>query len=474
MRNAHPRYMCFPSVVRAGCETEITVFPRDISRVFRPEREYELCVLQLDNDSVSYRLPLQMDHPFEITGGCMKFRHFFEREQEYSVRFREVGGAETAVAMYAVNDDLFELRPLKGDLHTHTYYSDGQDGIAMTPADYREEGFDFFALTDHNRFFPSVMVSELYGDVPLGMCMLTGEEVHTPGSTLHIVHAGGSRSVAEKYIHEREKYEAEVDEIEKTLTDVPDCYRRKAAMAKWACDSIHAAGGSAIYAHPHWRPRKNGLPVFYNVSHEFSEILFGMGIFDAFELMGGIDSRLCNMQLALWQEQALKGRRLTPVGSSDAHEHDSEGKPFTRRFTIVFARENSSEAIIDAIRAGRTVACELPRTSDSDLRVYGNHRLVCFAHFLFDNYFNETWRLCVGEGILMRRYAEGENVAGQLAACKNTVEDHFKRFYGLLPAPVIPDERMAFLDKCRELQIKLGPQTMGSGIEPGDSASRRE
>ena len=277
MRNAHPRYMCYPSVVRAGSEIEVVIYPRDLSRMFRPEKQYELCVLALDDDSVSYRDPLKMEHPFEISGGCMKFSHYFEYEQEYVVRFREIGGTEYSVAMYALSDDLYERRPLKGDLHTHSYYSDGQDGIPMTPADYREEGFDFFALTDHNRFFPSQMVNELYADVPLGMHMMTGEEVHTPGSTLHIVHVGGKRSVAEKYISEPEVFEAEVDAIEAQLTDVPEHYRRKAALAKWACDEIHAADGMAIYAHPFWRPKKNAMPIGYNVSLEFSNIFFSSG-----------------------------------------------------------------------------------------------------------------------------------------------------------------------------------------------------
>ena len=474
MRNAHPRYLCYPSVVPAGKETEVVIFPRDPSRRFSPEKNYELSVLPLDDDSFSYHEALPMEHPYEISGGCMKFRHFFEAEQEYSVRFRETGGADVTTAMYAVNGDLYARRPLKGDLHTHSYYSDGQDGISMTPADYREEGFDFFALTDHNRLYTSKLAMELYDGVPLGMHMMTGEEVHTPGSTLHIVHVGGERSVCETYIHEPEKYEAEVAAIESGLMDIPEHYRRKAAMAKWACDSIHAAGGMAIYAHPFWRPRKNGLPVNYNVSHEFSEILFGMGIFDAFELLNGIESKYCNMQVALWQEQALKGRVLPVVGSSDSHEHDMDTKTFARRFTIVFAKENTTAAILEAIRGGYSVACELPRTSDSEVRIYGDLRLVCFAHFLFENYFNETWRLCVGEGILMRRYAEGEDVAAQLTACSSTVEDHYKKFYGLAPAPVIPAGRAAFLDKCLHLQRTLGPETKGSLIVPNGNNGRRE
>ena len=468
MRNAHPRYMCYPSVVRAGCETEITIFPRDLSRMFRPERKYELYVLALGEDFIGYHDTLIMDHPYEISGGCLKFRHVFATEQEYSIRFRENGGPEITVPLYAVNEDLYALRPLNGDLHSHTYYSDGQDGIPMTPADYREEGFDFFALTDHNRFYPSKLINELYDGIPLGMHMMTGEEVHTPGSTLHLVHAGGVRSVAERYIHEPEKYQAEVDAIEAQLTHIPDYYRRKAAMAKWACDQIHAAGGIAIYAHPYWKPRN------YNVSHEFSKILFDLNIFDAFELIGGIGTRSCNMQLALWQEQALNGSKLPPVGSSDSHDHDSETKSFARRFSIVFAKENSTPAILEAIRAGYCVAGELPQTSNSDVRFYGDLRLVAYAHFLFENYFNETWRLCIGEGILMRRYAEGEDVAAQLATFAGVVSDFYKKFYGIAPPPAIPAARIAFLDKCLDLQRTAGPATKGSAITLRGNNARRE
>lgn len=469
MRNAHPRYMCYPSVVCVGAETEITIFPRDLSRMFRSDKRYELCVYALGEDFLSYYDTLTYDHPFTIDNGCMKFSHTFKAEQEYSIRFREAGGPEQLVPLYAVESDLHRLRPLKGDLHSHTYYSDGQDGIPMTPADYREEGFDFFALTDHNRMYPSELINELYEGVPMGMHMMKGEEVHTPGSTLHIVHVGGKRSVSARYINSPAEYAAEVDAIAVSLTDVPKYYRRKAAMAKWACDAIHAEGGLAIFAHPFWRPKN------YNVSEEFCRILFKMNIFDALELIGGTGSKSNNMHLALWQEQLMAGNTLPVVGSSDSHNHDFETGGFARLFTIAFAAENTTEAIMAAIKSGLTVAGELPAESSRDVRFYGAQlRLVRFAHFLFENYFNETWRLCVGEGILMRRYAEGEQTSGVLESLSDTVEKHYRKFYGLDPAPGIPAERIAFMNKCLDLQKRLGPVTKGSLITLNANNGRRE
>lgn len=469
MRNAHPRYMCFPSVVCVGHETEIAITARDTSRIFREDKQYSLAVIGLREDMDSYHSKLVMDYPCQVRDGRLCFTYNFDKEQEYSIRFCAEGEKEVRVALYAVNEDLYQLRPLKGDLHTHTYYSDGADGISMTPADYREEGYDFFALTDHNRMYTSQMATQLYKDIPLGMHIMLGEEVHTPGSLVHIVHAGGSKSVCNQYIHHPEEYEAAVDTIAETLTHVPEQYRRRVAMAKWACDEIHKAGGLAIFAHPFWQPRK------YNVSEEFGQLLFGEKMFDALELMGGIGDKNNNLQLALWQEQAFQGNVIPVVGSTDSHNHDFSGGRFGRRFTYVFARENSTEAILEAIRAGYSVAGELPMDSESEVRFYGSRlRLVAFAHFLFENYFCETWRLCVGEGILMRRYAEGEDVAALLAAFAPTVENFYKRFYGLIPNPPMPADRKLFLDKCLELQRTVGPETKGSSLFLYGGNDRRE
>ena len=468
MRNAHPRYLCYPSVVPVGVETTVTVFPRDLSRRFLESLDYELCVLALREPEDEYYSSLPYDVPCTVREGCLVFTYLFQREQEYSIRFRVKGGESARVPLYAVEQDLYRLRPLKGDFHAHSYYSDGQDGIPMVPADYREEGFDFFTLTDHNRMFPSRQAKLLYQGIPLGIHMLPGEEIHTPDSSLHIVHVGGTHSVCEQYIHNRDRYEAEVDAIAAGLPHVPEYYRRKTAMAKWACTKIREAGGMAIFAHPFWMPRR------YNVSAELLDILFDEKIFDALELMGGIGTKNNNLQLALWQEQCRKGNALPVVGSSDSHNHDFEVERFARRFTVVFARSNTTEDILEAVRSGWSVAAELPPNNQEDIRFYGSLRLVLFAHFLFENYFNETWRLCVGEGILMRRYALGEPVGDLLGALANTVEDFYQAFYGITPAPTVTAQRLAFLDDCLEKQRTLGPITKGAALYRMANNPRRE
>ncbi|MBR6766720.1 MAG: CehA/McbA family metallohydrolase [Clostridia bacterium] len=469
MRNAHVRYMCFPSVACTGVETEVVVFPRDTSRVFRSEWEYSLGIVGMWDDEVDYMVKDPLNHPYEIRNGCLVFRHVFDREQEYSIRFFKNGEPETRISMYAVDQDLHKLRPLKGDFHTHTYYSDGQDGVAMTASDYREEGFDFVTVTDHNRMFTSTLIQEMCDEMHTDLCVIRGEEVHTPGSALHIVHAGGKESVCSRYIKDGETYENEIRALEKRYDHVPEIYRTRMAKARWACDKIHEAGGLAIFAHPFWSPNR------YNISGDFQNLLFDERMFDAFELIGGCGEVNNNLHLAQWQDQQMKGNVLPAVGSSDSHNHDFESAVFARAFTIVFARENTPEAILEAVKNGWCVAGEIPGEMDKGVRFYGGSlRLVMFAHFLYKNYFNETWKLCVGEGVLMRRYVQGENIQDVLAALKDSVPGFYRRYYGIDPAPVLPPDRIAFLDKCLQQQREIGPITKGSKIVIYGQNQRRE
>ncbi len=459
MRDKHKKYICYPSVVCVGKETEITIFPRDISRRFLDDYEYKIGAFGLRDTLLDYHQEPEYTIDSKVADGCIKFTYTFEKEQEYSVRFKDKSGNRVKIPVYAVNSDLYELRPLKGDLHTHSYYSDAQDGTAMVPANYREEGFDFFALTDHNRMFPSSFLPKLYENVPLGIEMLEGEEIHTPGSPLHIVHIGGSYSVCEKYIKNPEQFKAEVEEIEKTIPNVKEELRYVLASAMWACREIKKAGGISIFAHPFWKCN------LYNVSAEFCDLLFDAKIFDVFELFNGSNTQRDNLQLSLWLEQIQKGNNIPIVASSDSHNHDYLKSGFARSFTVVFAKENTQKAIMEAIKNSMSVAAEISIESIEDIRFFSSQfRLVAFAKFLWDNYFDETYNLCVGEGILMRRYAQGENVENILSALADTTNNFYNQFYGKAAAPKLPERCIKYLNDLRTAQRESGLITKGSKL----------
>ena len=67
--------------------------------------------------------------------------------------------------VFSVGEDLYGLTPLKGDLHSHSYRSDGKRDPADLAGHFREQGYDFLALTDHNRYYPGGEIDDVFKDV---------------------------------------------------------------------------------------------------------------------------------------------------------------------------------------------------------------------------------------------------------------------------------------------------------------------
>jgi hypothetical protein len=74
----------------------------------------------------------------------------------------------------------------------------------------------------------------------------------------------------------------------------------------------------------------------------------------------------------------------------------------------------------------------------------------------------------------MRCFAEGEDVGQLLAALAPTVEDFYKRFYGLIDPEGLPDSSRAYLQQLRQIQQTQGPITKGSQLYIYGGNERRE
>ncbi len=66
-----------------------------------------------------------------------------------SPELREDSGEIEAAASGAL-PELVELTDIKGDLHTHTSWSDGEDSVERMAVAAREKGYEYIALTDHS------------------------------------------------------------------------------------------------------------------------------------------------------------------------------------------------------------------------------------------------------------------------------------------------------------------------------------
>ena len=419
MKNEMYFYSITPKLININKNTEITVKPLDTRYNFEDDMEYLIEILPLTRNSRFFN---QTDDNKVISkgaGNSLKFSYTFDKEEEYYIRIYKKGSNERLIqlSVYALEDDLYNRRPLKGDLHVHSCRSDGNETPPVVIANYRYAGFDFMGLTDHGRFFPSAEGIEAYKDVDLGMALFTGEEVHTPENYVHVVHFGGKYSVNDLFLKNDELYRKEVDEIIDS-EEIPFEDKYTYASCLWEARKIREAGGLCIYPHPHW------ISNVHNVPDELSYLFLTKNIFDAFELIGGQSAHENNMQTAFYNQLRSEGYKIPVVGSSDSHGTINRGL-FDKMYTIVFAGEYEHDNILQSIKDCYSVAVEVYNDS-VNYSVHGEYRLVSYARFLIENYFAFTALLCQEEGLLMRQYLLGICGAKErLSKLKNRVTNYY-------------------------------------------------
>ena len=407
-----------PTIVPTGKESKITIEPMGVSKRFDDATEYTVTFIPMEIYDIDRCHGEDEWDSIRVNpqNGKICVSYCFEHEQEWVIHVisdaeRERGpkARPVIVHIYSLEPDLYERNPYVGDLHVHSARSDGKEDPAVVAANYRKNGFDFFALTDHHKWAPSEEVIKTYADLPLGFKMFHGEEVHAPKATyrLHVVNFGSQTSVNELYLNNVEEIDAQVEEEAKHLNTPKGVNALEYAWRKWVYDEIKKSGGLCIVAHPNWVYKYT-----YNMSSAMLDYVFETGLYDAFELLGGVDSQGANLQTAFYQEQRAQGRRIPIVASSDSHSTDpAASHHFGARKTIVFAKDCELESVRDAILDMYSVAVEIQDVEHIE-HVYGSYRLVKYARFLLERYFPTHDELCVEEGILMREYALGDADAG--------------------------------------------------------------
>jgi len=197
---------------------------------------------------------------------------------------------------------------LKGNLHTHTTFSDGVRPPEEVIADYERRGYDFLGISDHDMFVPPEHYQHL-----TRMVLIPAVEVTALGS--HIQHLG---------VHQRVE---------------PDTNRQI------VIDGINADGGMAVMNHPNWEWHFNHFP------HELMEDLQGaVGL----EVYNGVIEHLDGAALASdrWDRLLSIGRRLWGFANDDSHEARDVGVAWN----VVQARTRSVPDILQALKEGRFYA----------------------------------------------------------------------------------------------------------------------
>ena len=455
-------YDIYPKVICAGSTAGITIRPLGLHAQFPDTVQLCLSPIQgrvyplddVQRGMCTYDLKPDAD-------GCLRFEHSFASEQEYILRFTNRRGQDCKLSVYAVDSDLAGLVPLMGDLHLHSIRSDGRQDPAFLAAYMRRMGYDFIALTDHRNFSGSIECIDAYRDAPIEMCLMTGEEVHLPDCHIHCVHVGGQYSInamVDTVFAELEKanpgitarfpqmwtkmegssfpgtmteaeFRSTIEAYADTLEPIPQGIPRYVyAGFCWICEQIRAAGGLSIFPHPYWIHNSAVDGAAFHADERLTQYLFEQQPFDAFEVLGGERYFEHNgLQTVHYYQALADGLRFPIVGSSDGHGLFMQPSAFVAS-TICFARENSSPAILEAIRDSRTVAVDL---ISQEFRLVGDLRLVKYACFLMNSYFPLHQEACYEQGRAMLEYYCGDRDAGLklLQTLDGRIQGMWKKYF---------------------------------------------
>jgi hypothetical protein len=207
----------------------------------------------------------------------------------------------------------------RGDLHAHTWHSDGSAPLADLAAAARAQGLDFVGVTEHNT------VSHL----PLLRDHTAPDLLLIPGVEVSTYHGHANVWPADGFVEFRCWGDGQMAQV------------REAARARGALFSVN-------------HPKDDGPP--WAFGHLFDP--------DCIEVWGAPWFISNYQSLAVWDAELRQGKRITAVGGSDKHQG-----PFTGELswyevgnpcTHVYADALTVSAIVAGIRAGHVSISEDP------------------------------------------------------------------------------------------------------------------
>ncbi len=427
MKLAHLFYSLTPQIVRSHSLTEVIIKPLFDHVSFNSEASYSVTLIPISGLAKQTNRQDRTPQQVSVVDGCIRCSLKFEREQEYILLLQKKLGdhvTDTEFRMYALDDDLFERRPYKGDTHMHTFRSDGKESPAYLTGACRKIGMDFMAITDHRQYAPSCEAIDAYKGIELDMRIYNGEEVHPPENPVHIVNFGGNSSV--NALFDTDEYRKGVAAVEEELDCVPDGVNRyELASCVWCFRKIREFGGLAIFCHPYWQAGYR-----LDVPEYLTDMIFDLQPYDALELIGGyfLNEAESNMlQVARYHEERSKGHKIPVVGATDSHGCEQNGL-FGWYYTIAFAKTSDLPELVSSVKELYSVAVEaLP---NEKVRAFGPFRMVQYAQFLLREFFPKHDELCAEEGRLMIAHASGDqSAAAVLTALKGRVAKLYSQIW---------------------------------------------
>ncbi len=213
----------------------------------------------------------------------------------------------------------------KGNIHTHTTTSDGRKTPKEAIALYRENGYDFLAITDHWKMSEGGITED-------GMLLLAGCEYdispNVRDGIFHIVALG--------------------------CESLPDL--KPGDGPQKMVDEIHRRGGIANLAHPAWSMNtcEQLLPVIDGKVRP----LYGADITEIFNSVSDLPHNCRPYSGIVLDQMAARGHFTRLAAADDVHWYEEKDR--CRSYIMVQAEECTREAILAAILAGNFYATQGP------------------------------------------------------------------------------------------------------------------
>lgn len=403
METVYSFYDIYPKVIKAGTAAVITITALDRHCCFQEGKTYFITVIPRNHITVDVARPDYQIIEAAAVQNALRFSLSSEDEQPLLLVVKDEEKTLCELPVYSVFEDLYGLFPFRGNMHCHSFRSDGIESPELVAANYRKAGFDFLAITDHDFYPPSLEAIAAFEGLDLDFKLFPGEEVHTPRNKIHILNFAGAQSVNQFFRDYPDIYEQEVRAIvqELGLSDSHEDFEY--AASTWAFRKIKEFGGMSILAHPNWI-----VDGAYNFPPRQYLTFLKEKPYDALELINGGNSPYENaQQLAVWHDACCQGSSVPVVGNDDSHG-TVNGEWFNIGMTYVLARSAEKEDLIDAIKKGFCIAVE--RYHDETPHYYGNGRLINLFSFLDKAYFPLHDELCTQEGFFLTAYLQGNPI----------------------------------------------------------------
>jgi len=227
---------------------------------------------------------------------------------------------------------------LKGDLHAHSNYSDGDSSVPFVLDQAKKLGFNYFVLTDHD----SKMDGEMRHWYDLDyrsndLILLYGVEWTTSKGHANIFSTG---------VYDYSK--------------LWETNRQKDPRS--AMNEVESLGGIFSVNHP------NNIFLKWKYSEIPTHVEVWNGSFNGLSQNGDAIGET-------WESWLQSGHKVFPVGGSDKHNYKG---PFAADFSIgnpttwVYAEETNSVAVLEGIKLGHTIMTYSPEAPRPDFTISAN------------------------------------------------------------------------------------------------------